>query len=72
MLVCQGPSFYLKSLVDKGPNSKTIAFGAMTLVLQLHLFIMIKYSKLGVDTFNTFLSNGGVTLKFLHDDYKKH
>ena len=54
MLVCQGPSFYLKFLVKKGHNSKTMAFRFMPLALQLHLVIMSKYSKFGVDTFNTF------------------
>ena len=59
-LVSQEPSFYLKFLVNKVDNSKTIALRVMPLVLQLHLVLMSKYSKFGVDTFNTFyfLSNG--------------
>ena len=51
MLVCQGSLFFLKFLVKKGHNSKNIAFRVMSLVLQLHL---VKMSKFGVDTFNTF------------------
>ena len=39
-----------KNLVKKGHNSKTIAFRDMTLVLQLNLVMMSKYSKFGVDT----------------------
>ena len=49
MLVCQGPSFYF----EKGHNSKTILFRVIPLVLQLHLVMMSKNSKFGVDTFNT-------------------
>ena len=36
MLICQGP-FYLKSLVKKWDNSKTIAFRVMSLALQCNL-----------------------------------
>ena len=50
-LVYQVPSFYLKSLVKKGHNSKNTAFRVMLLVLQLHLVIMSKYSKFGVDQY---------------------
>ena len=42
----------------RGHNSKIIAFKVMTLFLQLHLVMISKYSKFGIDTFNTFLSNG--------------
>ena len=44
MLICQWTSFYLKTYVKKGDNSKTIVFRVM----------ISKYSKFGVDTFNTF------------------
>ena len=64
MLVCKGPSFYLKIYVKKGHNSKTLAFRFIPLVLQLHLVMMSKYSKFGVDTINNFLEMS--TLKFLH------
>ena len=37
----------------KGHNSKNIAFRVMLLVLHLKLVMMSKYSKFGVDTFNT-------------------
>ena len=47
-------------------NSKTIAFRVMSLVLQLHLVMMSKYSKFGDDTFNTFWVVGYI--KALHDD----
>ena len=53
-LICQGPSFYIFFLVKKGHYSKTIAFRVMPLVFQLHLVMMRKYSKSGVNTFNTF------------------
>ena len=43
-----------KKLVKKGHNSKTIAFRVMSLVLQLHLVIICKYSKFDIDSFNTF------------------
>ena len=66
MLVCQGTSFYLKYLVEKGHNSKTISIRVMPLVLLMHLVMMSKYSKFGVDTFNTFWVMG--TLKFLHNN----
>ena len=39
-LACQGPSFYLKSLVKMGHNSINIAFRVMSLALQLHLVMM--------------------------------
>ena len=54
ILVCQGPSFYLQFLVKKGHNSTNIAFRVMPLPLQLHLVMMSKYTKFGVDTFSTF------------------
>ena len=54
MLVCQGPSFYLIFLVKKGQNSKNTPFRVMPPVMQLHLIMISKYSKFGVDTFNTF------------------
>ena len=68
-LLCQGSSFYLKYLGKKGHNSNNITFRVMPIVLQLHLFMMSKYSKFGVDTFNTrnFFSTWA-TLKFLQDD----
>ena len=47
-------SLYLKYLVKKGHNSKTVAFRVMPLVLQLHLVMMNKYSKFDVEIFNTF------------------
>ena len=53
-LISPEPSFYLKFLVKKRNNSKTIAFKAMSLVLQLQLDMMSKYSKFSVDTFTTF------------------
>ena len=34
-LICQWPLFYLKFLIRKGHNSKTIAFKVIPLVLQL-------------------------------------
>ena len=40
----------------------------MSLALQLHLVMMNKYSKFGLDIFYTFW----VTLKFLHDDDGKN
>ena len=40
--------------VKKGHNSNSITFIVMPLVLQLHLVMMSKYSKFGVDTLNTF------------------
>ena len=59
MLVCQGPSFYLKFLIKKERNSKNIAFRVMPLVLPLHLIMMRKYSKFGVDNiFNIVLVMG--------------
>ena len=36
----------------------------MPIVLQLHLFMMSKYSKFGADAFDIFWA----TLKFLHED----
>ena len=56
-LVCQGPSLYLKHLVKKGHNSKTIACFqnyAPCLVLHMHSVMTSKYSKFDVDSFNTF------------------
>ena len=44
----------LKFLVKKGHNSITIALRVMSLVLLLQLVKMSKYSRFGVDTFNTF------------------
>ena len=38
----------------------------MSLVLQLHLVMMSKYAKFGVDTFNIFWVMGYI--KVLHDD----
>ena len=46
--------FCLKRVIV--PNN--IAFRVMSLVLQLHLVMMSKYSKFGADTFNTFLLIG--------------
>ena len=63
MLVCQGPSFYIKVSV----NFKTVAFRVMPLIWQLHLVMTSKYSNFSVDTFNTFWVKWG-TLKFMHDD----
>ena len=40
----------------------------MPIVLQLYLVMMSKYSKFGVDNFNTFWVLGNLILKFLHDD----
>ena len=54
MLICQGPSLYFEFLVKKGHNSKTIPFRVMPLVLQLHLVMMNKHSKISVDTFDTY------------------
>ena len=65
MLVHQRQSLILlKILVKKVCNSKTKAFRVMPLVSQLHLVMISKYSKFGVDNFNTFLSNG---LSFCND-----
>ena len=61
MLVCQKPSFYLKRKVKKGHDSKTIGFRGMPLVLQLHLVMMSKYSKFGVDIFNTSCVKGYIS-----------
>ena len=47
----RGPSFSLKYLVKKGHNSKNIAFRVMPFALQLHLVMISKYSKFGVDSF---------------------
>ena len=55
-----------KFLVKNGHNSKILAFRVMPLVLQLCLVKMSKYSKFGVDTFNT-LSNR-LYLFFWHDN----
>ena len=54
MLICQGPSFYLKLLVNKGlvNTLKNTVSRVMSLVLQLQPVMMSKYSKFGVDTFN--------------------
>ena len=49
-----GPSFYLKCLVNRKHNSKTIAFRVMPLILQLHLHMINMFSKFGVDICNTF------------------
>ena len=49
-------------LLKKGYNSKIIAFGDILLVLQLHLVMMDKYSKFGVDTFNSFLAMGYIKI----------
>ena len=64
-LSVRGPSFYLKFLIKKKHNSKNIPFRVMPLALQLHLVMISKDSKLGVDTlsFNTFWVIG-----FLYDD----
>ena len=52
ILICQEP--YLYFLVKKGHNSKSIALRAMTLVMQLYLAMMSKYSKFGVVIFHTY------------------
>ena len=52
------PSFCLKIYAKKGHNSLTIAIRVKPLVLQLHLVMMSKHSKFGVDTFNTFWVTG--------------
>ena len=44
----------LNFLVERDITPKNIAFRVMSLVLQLHLVMMSKYFKFGVDTFNTF------------------
>ena len=63
MLICQGPSFYLKLLVKKGHNSKNIAFRVMLLVLQQHLVMMSKYFQgWWSDTFNTFWVKSYITV----------
>ena len=49
-LVRQGPLFYFKYLVEKGHNSKNIAYRGMPLILKLTLVMMSKYFKFGVDT----------------------
>ena len=41
----------------------------MLLVLQLHLVMMRKYAKFGVDTLNTFEKWAKFILKFLHNNY---
>ena len=53
-LVCRGPSFYLKIKLKKGHNSKSTAFRVMPCVPQLHLVMISKHSKFGVDTLSTF------------------
>ena len=53
-LICRGAIILLKIYVKKGHNSKTTALRVMPLVLQLHLVMMSKYSKFGVDTLSTF------------------
>ena len=63
---CLSVSFYLKFLLKNGHYSKIIAFRVMPLVLQLHLVMMSRYSKFGVDTFSTFRVMGYI--KFLHND----
>ena len=63
----RGHHFSLKVFWLKGGhNSRNIAFRLMPLVLQLHLAMMNKYSKFGIDTFNTFKI--WATLKFLHNN----
>ena len=57
-----GPSFYLKVLVKKGHNSKNIAFRVMFFALHVHLVMMSKYAKFGVDTFNTFWVMGYIKI----------
>ena len=49
-----------------GHNSKNIAFRVMSLVLQLHLVMMSKYFKFGVDTFDNF--DYWATIKILHNN----
>ena len=66
MPVCKGPSLYLKSLVKKRHNSKNIALRIKHLVLQLHLVMMSRHSKFGVDILNIF--ELWATLKFLQDE----
>ena len=69
-LICYGPSFFIKSLVKIGHNSRNIAFIVIPLVLQLHLVMLSKYSKFGFDTFNTFWVMGYMKL-FLYDNDDK-
>ena len=47
-----------KFKLKKGHNSKNIPFRVTSLDLQLHLVMIRKYSKFGVDTFNIFLVMG--------------
>ena len=50
--------FWQKIKKAKGYNSKNITFLVMPIVLQLHNVMMIKYTKFGIDAFNTFLVIG--------------
>ena len=61
-LLCQRSLFYLNLLVKKVYNSKNIVFRIMSLVLQLQLVIMSKYSMFDVDTFNTFWVMGYIKI----------
>ena len=53
-LVCRGAHSTLNLKLKKGHNSKTTVFRVVPLVMQLHLVMMSKYSKFGVDTLSTY------------------
>ena len=58
MLVCHRHHATKKIKLEKGHNSKTTAFRVIPFVLQLHLVMISKYSKFGVDILSTFLVMG--------------
>ena len=65
---CQGPSFYLNFLVNKGHNSKKYNFQSYApCALQMHLIMICKYPTFGADTLNTFWVMGNIKV-FNHND----
>ena len=57
-----GAIIYLKVFVKKGHYSKNIANRVMSIVMQMHVVMMSKYSKFGVHTFNTFWVMGFIKI----------
>ena len=53
-MVCQGPSVFLKLLIEKEHNFKNIVFRVTPLTFQLYFVMMSKFSMFGVDDINTF------------------
>ena len=56
-IIILNKQFWQKVKKPNGYNSKTITFLVMPFVLQLHHVMMMKYTKFGVDAFNTFWSH---------------